>query len=187
MDGGGKGLDGARGAGETAGVTRLAFVIIVLGWRPGFADAPAPVAAAAIPLPDPVAGHYGQLGAVGRAEIDAVSGDVGPAFGVTMGLGSRLELETLVVSEPGTGLRLAWSFFFCPDASLKPLLRAGSAFVGRGGTHAGLHGGAGVVWDLTSAIGLGAEAAIERYFELPETYDATVWLMSIGAELRTPR
>jgi hypothetical protein len=186
MDGNRRGLDGARGAGETAGVIRLALVMIGLGPRLALADGAAPpraVAAAA----EPPAGHYGQLGAVGRAEIDAVSGDVGPAFGVTMGLGSRFELETLVVTEPGTGLRLAWSFFFRPEESLKPLLRAGSAFVGRGGTHAGLHGGAGVVWDLTSAIGLCAEGAVERYFELPETYDATVWLMSIGAELRTPR
>jgi hypothetical protein len=119
--------------------------------------------------------HAGQLGFTLRGESDLKDVALGPTAGVTYGALSWLELSGLALIQKITGARLAASALLLPRSAFKPLVRLGVPMFFEGGTHAGIHGGAGLQWDMSRNLGIAVDISIEHFPDLGgEAYTAVV-------------
>lgn len=138
-------------------------------------DAPAPIRS----------GRSHRLGGVLRVAIDGNSLGRGAALipSVSFRVADRVELSLGAIIG-GIGGGHAGATVFLTQGRLRPLVAVGVPVFFIDGAHAGVHGGAGCAWDVTTRLGAFIELGVERYFGLPEMYERTQFVPSIGVQAR---
>jgi tetratricopeptide repeat protein len=151
---------------------------------------PLVAAQAPAPAPGPIAtgpstlSHRGRLGANVRADIEGHGDGAVGNVGIAYGLGDRVEVDLAgLIGEHG-GVRPGAALFLMTGA-YKPLLYVGvPIFFADGATKAGVHGGAGLMWDPTPRIGVFAGLGVAYHPGVPEPLDKTVFLPTLGVQGR---
>lgn len=146
---------------------------------------PTTVEAQVVPArPGETLSHAGQLGLVLRSESDVKDFSAAPSAGVTLGLGDWVELSALALIQMRIGARVAATVHPLPHGAFKPLVRVGVPMFLEEGTDVGVHGGAGVVWDLSRRLGIGADIAVEYFADLGGEGSYTAALLGVGIQAR---
>lgn len=128
--------------------------------------------------------HEGQLGLTVRSETDARTGEAGAAAGLTWGLRPWLELGALALIQEAKGVRGTGAFLFRPDSALKPFGRIGVPVFFPDGAVAGIHGAAGLLWDLATHAGVSLDVGVEHFPTMPSLYHKTAVVVGLGVQVR---
>jgi PEGA domain-containing protein len=129
-------------------------------------------------------GHAGHLGVVARSETDLRTVGTGSALGATLGLGRLVEVSALALLQRDTGMRVSATAWLLPDAAVKPFLRLGVPVFFGDGASAGIHAGAGLVWDVTARYGVELDGALEHFPGAPGDRYKTAGVLGAGLHVR---
>jgi hypothetical protein len=129
------------------------------------------------------ASHAGQFGAFVRGDIDGKGRGVVIAPGVSFGAGDWFEIAAASLIGRDKGAWLG-THVFLSRTELKPALLFGVPVFFVDGARPGVQGGAGLTWDVSAAVALSVDAGVAHFFAPPAGYDATVFVPSIGLQVR---
>jgi len=127
--------------------------------------------------------HAGQFGAFLRGDIDGKGRGIVMAPGVSFGAGDWFEIGAAALIGRDKGAWLGTRVFLS-RSELKPALLFGAPVFFVDGARPGVHGGAGAAWDASGAVTLSVEAGVAHFFAPPRGYDATVFVPSVGLQVR---
>jgi len=127
--------------------------------------------------------HAGQFGVFVRGDIDGKGRGFVIAPGASFGAGDWVEISAAALIGRDKG---AWvgTHVFLSRSELKPTLLFGAPMFFVAGARPGVQGGVGVTWDPSQAISVSAAAAVAHFFAPPPGYDATVFVPSLGLQVR---
>jgi len=127
--------------------------------------------------------HAGQMGVLARLDVDGTHGDGGIGLAaLTWGLGlADIAIGGMLGSNKG--LYVGANVFLLRGA-LKPLLTVGAPIFFVEGARPGVHGAAGLEWDISRHVGFLVEAGVQHYPSVPDGFDKTAFVPSAGAQGR---
>ena len=126
--------------------------------------------------------HAGQLGAVVRTDIDSQGLGMATALGLSYGL-SRVDIGVSALLSKEKGVEPSATIFLL-DTSLKPLISVAVPIFFVDGARPGVRGAAGLQWDPFAWIGVFGSVSVAHFPDVPDRYDNTVILYSLGIQPR---
>ncbi len=127
--------------------------------------------------------HAGRLGLALRADIDGKLRGAVAAAGPTLGVGDRIELSLSGLLGSQAGVEPAIDLFVL-TGSLKPMLTFALPTFFADGPRPGVRGALGLEWDQSATFGAFAQTGVAWFPKLPERYETTVFVASVGVRGR---
>lgn len=131
----------------------------------------------------PPLSHHLQPGAVARVDIDGMRAGAVFAPGLTLGLGDRVELVGTALLGRNKGGELGAEVYIL-TGTWKPLVYLGVPIFAIEGARVGIHGAAGIQWDVSRHFGAFAMVGATGMTSMPEGAQRVTFLPSIGVQGR---
>ncbi|MBS2011987.1 MAG: tetratricopeptide repeat protein [Deltaproteobacteria bacterium] len=151
------------------------------GELPGASEKP-PVASTGEPRSQTL-GHGGQLGLLGRADIDAKGRGLVSVVALTYGLGAHVEPSVGAMIGPTSGVWLGGSVYVL-EGHWKPVITVGMPLYVRDVVRASVHLGGGLLWDVTRSFGVLVQLAVQLHPAAPVGFERSEILPAIGISVR---
>lgn len=127
--------------------------------------------------------HQGQLGAIVRADVDALNAGVVTAVGATYAPSDHIEVGLAALLGKRAGFE-AGATGYLLEGAVKPTVYIGAPVLFEGGAYTGVHGAAGVQWDPSRHFGVFANIGFSYFPAVPTGYVHMVLLPALGVQGR---
>lgn len=128
--------------------------------------------------------HASQIGAIVRADVDAIHPGVRIAFGLTAGIGEHFGIGASVLLGPTIGVEPQVTLFIVGRGQFKPFVNAAAPVFFADGAQAGVRSALGVEWDPMRHLGFFAQIGGAYFPAAPKGVAQGVLLPSAGVEAR---
>ncbi len=128
--------------------------------------------------------HASQIGAIVRADVDAIHPGVRVAFGLTAGIGEHFGIGASVLLGPTIGVEPQVTLFIIGRGQFKPFVNAAAPVFFSDGAQAGVRSALGFQWDPIRHIGFFAQIGGAYFPAAPKGVAQGVLLPSAGVEAR---